>query len=409
MAERFDADVALLTGGWDRPYAFGMTQALSSVGLRVDVITGEDLTAADFPGNTRVRLLPFKQWGGKSGGSLGKARRALRYYSRLLRYAWSSSPRLFHILWNNGFDLFDRTLLMAYYRLLGKTIVFTAHNVNAGARDNRDSAINRLTLRCQYRLSHHIFVHTEEMRAQLLSGFGVQPEKVTVIPFGINNAVPRTALTPAAARERLGIAPDDRVLLFFGNIAPYKGLEYLVQAMPGLLASSSRYRLVVAGRVKDRSSDYWNKVEAALTAVPDQSRVILRTEFIPDEETEIYFKAADLLVLPYVHIFQSGVLFLGFSFGLPAAVADVGNLKAEVQEDETGVWFEPRNPDSLRAAVERYFASPLAHRPDSERRQAIIERAERAHSWDAVAAITRNVYLRVGRGELRQPATSSNQ
>ena len=64
-------------------------------------------------------------------------------------------------------------------------------------------------------------------------------------------------------------------------------------------------------------------------------RVIARIEYVPDEETELYFKAADVLVLPYTHVFQSGVLFLGYSFGLPAIAADVGNLKEEIIEGQT--------------------------------------------------------------------------
>ena len=90
----------------------------------------------------------------------GKAVRLSTYYLRLLKYAVVAKPRIFHILWNNKFELFDRTLLMLYYRLLGRRVVLTAHNVNAAKRDGRDSLLNRLTLWVQYRLSDHIFVHT---------------------------------------------------------------------------------------------------------------------------------------------------------------------------------------------------------------------------------------------------------
>ena len=68
------------------------------------------------------------------------------YYAKLIRYAATAKPRIFHILWNNKFEFFDRTLLMLYYRLLGKKIVLTVHNVNAGRRDSKDTRLNRLTL-----------------------------------------------------------------------------------------------------------------------------------------------------------------------------------------------------------------------------------------------------------------------
>ena len=83
---------------------------------------------------------------------------------------------------HHAVESFDRTLLMAYYRLLGKSTVLTVHNVNAGRRDSKDTPLNRLTLRIQYRLADHIFVHTEKMKLELIAEFGEQETRVTVIP-----------------------------------------------------------------------------------------------------------------------------------------------------------------------------------------------------------------------------------
>ncbi len=91
--------------------------------------------------------------------------------------------------------MFDRTLLMLYYRLLGKKVVLTLHNINASERDANDTTLNRSTLRFQYRLADHIFVHTEKMKLELMQEFRVLPARITVIPFGINNSVPNTSLT----------------------------------------------------------------------------------------------------------------------------------------------------------------------------------------------------------------------
>src|SRR5258708_6465854 len=87
-------------------------------------------------------------------------------------------------------NFFDRTLLLLYYKLLGKKLVFTAHNVNIRKRDCTDTWLNRLSLRIQYQLSDHIFVHTNRMKEELASDFAVTADKVSVIPFGINNTVP---------------------------------------------------------------------------------------------------------------------------------------------------------------------------------------------------------------------------
>src|SRR5436309_3726586 len=93
----------------------------------------------------------------------------------------------------------------------------------------------------------------------------------------------------------------------------------------------------------------------------DRGRIIQRIEHIPYEEIELYFKASDVLVLPYTYVFQSGVLFLGYSFGLPAIATDVGSLREEIVEGETGFMARRRDPSDLERAIRRYFESELYH------------------------------------------------
>ncbi len=140
-------------------------------------------------------------------GALTKVFRVLRYYAKLIKYAAIAEPRIFHILWNNKFELIDRIVLMLYYKMLGKKVVFTAHNVNISKRDGSNSWLSRWTLKFQYRMCDHIFVHTDRMKEELLSEFGVGNHKVEVIPFGLNRTVPDTALTTLEARQRLGLSP----------------------------------------------------------------------------------------------------------------------------------------------------------------------------------------------------------
>src|ERR1700746_833348 len=101
---------------------------------------------------------------------------------------------------------------MLYYKFLRKKIVLTAHNVNTGKRDSRDTRLNHLTLRIQYRLSDHIFVHTEKMKLELIEDFGEKEARITVIPFGMNNSVAQTELDSSGARQRLGIRESERTI-----------------------------------------------------------------------------------------------------------------------------------------------------------------------------------------------------
>jgi D-inositol-3-phosphate glycosyltransferase len=385
--------IALLTGGGDKPYALGMAAALTAVGIHVDFVGSDELSVPEVLGNPRVTFLNFRGDQRSEAALVAKVLRVLNYYGTLIRYAVKAEPKVFHILWNNKFELFDRTLLMIYYKLIRKRLVFTAHNVNANKRDSNDSWLNRLSLKTQYALSDHIFVHTKRMKAELSSDFGVPKSKVSVIPFGINNTVPDTSLSSAEAKRRLGVSSTDKAMLFFGNIAPYKGLEYLTAAFTELLSKDQTYRLIIAGRIKGPEC-YWNTIQQAVERNGVGDRVIARIEYVPDEETELYFKAADVLILPYTDVFQSGVLFLAYSFGLPAVAADVGNLREEIIEGQTGFVFKAESSSDLARKIDEYFNSELLNNLENTRLQ-IKAYANERYSWNKVAAITTVTYSRL--------------
>ena len=404
--------VSLLTGGSDKPYVVGLTGALRSKEISIDLIGSDELNCDPLRNTPGVRFLNLRGDQRSDVGIRDKVLRILKYYAALIGYAAAARPRIFHILWNNKFEYFDRTLLMLYYRMLGKSPVFTAHNINTAKRDSKDSWLNRLTLRTQYRLAKHIFVHTEKMKQELSEEFQVPTNRISVIPFGINNAVPNTSLTPGEAKARLGLAPSSKTILFFGRITPYKGLEYLIAAFRKLAARDHDYRLVIAGR-PDRCEEYWSAIRNDLRDDVAAGRVLLRATFIPDEETESYFKGTDVLVLPYREIYQSGVLFLGHSFGLPVIAADVGSLKDDIVDGKTGFVFKSEDVESLAETLERYFGSDLYADLDA-RRPEIQEFANKRHSWDVVANITLGVYadlLKIGRdgGALGQQSTGDSR
>lgn len=386
-------NVSLLTGGGDKPYALGLTEALTAEGIELDFIGSDDLAVSELLSNPRVGFLNLRGDQRSGVDRMEKVFRVLRYYWKLIRYAATAKPKIFHILWNNKFHYFDRTLLMVYYRLLGKRVVLTAHNVNAGKRDGNDSLGNRLSLKIQYLLCDHIFVHTERMQRDLIAAFGIAGEKVSVISFGINKTVPNTRLATTDAKARLGITDTDKTLLFFGNIAPYKGLHCLVEAFLAILRDCRNYRLIIAGRPKG-SDDYWTKIRETIDRSGADERIIRRIEYVPDEETEFYFKAADVIVLPYTQIFQSGVLLLSYAFGLPVIAADVGSLREEIVSGETGFVFKSEDPLDLGRAIGHYFESDL-YKEIEHRRSWIVQYAAERYSWSKVAVITKAVYSKL--------------
>jgi len=383
--------VTLLTGGFDRPYAFGLAMAMASRAVSMDVIGSDEVDSPEMHSTPGLNFLNLQGNPRENVGLLRRISKVLVFYGRLIRYAAIAKSKIFHILWNNKIQFLDRTLLMVYYKLLGKKIVFTAHNVNAARRDSKDSVFNRLTLRIQYRLADHIFVHTDGMKNELLEHYGVSDKRVTVIPFGINNAVPNTQLTPREAKQRLGIRNQEKTILFFGAIRPYKGLEHLVAAFQRLAPEDQGYRLVIAGEPKKDDMQYLEDILLTIEEHPSREQVIQKIEFVPDPETELYFKAADVLALPYTLIFQSGVLFLAYSFGLPVIAADVGSFRDDIIVGKTGYLFRPGDAADFATTIKTYFESDLFKNLDG-RRQDIRDFAQARNSWDVVGERTSNVY-----------------
>lgn len=384
-------EVGLLTGCQDRPYAFGLAMALISKGIFLDVVGGNEVDSPELHVTPNLRFLNFRGSQRQNDKFAKKLSKLLVYYARLVRYAARSKPRILHILWNNKFELFDRTILMLCYKMLRKKLALTAHNVNKARRDGNDSLLNRLTLRIQYHLCDHIFVHTGKMKDELCQDFGVSEKSVTVIRHPINNAFPDTDLTPSEAKQKLSLRDDEKAILFFGRIRPYKGIELLLAAFRLLVAKHPNYRLILAGEPKKGSEAYRKEIQQTVEKDFRPGQIILKIQFIPDDEMELYLKAADVMVLPYKEIFQSGVLFLAYSFGLPVVATDVGSFREEIAEGSTGFLCRPGDVMDLTGTLEKYFASDL-YRDLRTRRSEIREYAQAVHSWNAVGDLTRKAY-----------------
>ncbi|MGD8353245.1 MAG: glycosyltransferase family 4 protein [Pseudomonadota bacterium] len=378
--------------GGDIYYELGLLQGLVNNGLEVEVVGNNAMGNFEIVRHPQVTFLNFREDQDPSASLVRKFLRIMRFYRRLIWYAMTTKSRIFHIQWLNKFLFFDRIVLNLFYKACGKKLVFTAHNVDQRERDKGNSLYNRLTLKAMYHIYDHIIVHTPKMRDQVIQWFGIHPDKVSVVPYGINDMVPRTGLGQTEARNILGLPQDARVLLFFGFIAPYKGLDILISSMPAVRDSVGDVRLVVAGNIKNRAaSPYWQKIERIIEENDLDRSLKLDIRFIEDEDIEPYFTAADVLVLPYRYIFQSGILFLSLNYGLPVIATDVGSLKDFVETGKTGFVCEPEDPEALSACIVDYFASDI-YKNLPQNKKLIYNYAKEKYSWDKIAKITSEIY-----------------
>lgn len=150
------------------------------------------------------------------------------------------------------------------------------------------------------------------------------------------------------AREYLGISSDTNVLLFFGFIRAYKGLDLLLKALP--LIREQNILLVVAGEFYDEPAAYHRLIKE----LGIESKIKLMADFIPSDQVRFYFSAADLVVQPYRNATQSGVTPLAYHFDKPMVVTNVGGLPDYVENEKTGLIAEPE-PASLAQAINRFF------------------------------------------------------
>jgi len=193
------------------------------------------------------------------------------------------------------------------------------------------------------------------------------------------------------ARRRLGIREHEEVVLFFGYVRRYKGLDTLLSAWPSLRAQRPQATLIVAGEFYEEAAPY-RELAARAGGEP---HVRLLERYLPDDEVEAVFKAADVVVLPYRSATQSGVTAVAYALGVPVVTTNVGGLAETVIEGETGLIVPPEDPAALGAAVVRYFAQDLG-----PRLRAGVARLQSEHSWAALARDTESLIdtLSPGRG-----------
>jgi glycosyltransferase involved in cell wall biosynthesis len=319
-----------------------------------------------------------------------KARNITRFYFSQFRYLLSKEPRIVHFQWLDRFILIDRILLPGLARLCGHKVVLTVHNINAGKRDNRDSLLNRISLSSLYRLAHLLIVHTPQSKIELLKEFPIKESKVSVVKHGMNNRVEQKGLTTVESRLALNIGSTEKVVLFFGNIDYYKGLDLLIDSLNFLSKDLiNNFRLVIAGNSK--VAEYTNFIMGKIEGSGLSHRISHHIGYIPDAEVEQYFMAADCIILPYRSIYQSGVIFMAYAFGLPILVADIANFRSDVADGETGFLIPSNTPHEISKALTDYFSSAL-YKNLPETREQIKKWARENYSWDKIGAETRKLY-----------------
>lgn len=251
----------------------------------------------------------------------------------------------------------------------------------------------------QYFVCHNVFPHERFVMDKFLTklvlkngdGFIVHSkmdeEDLLGIKFNANvrktfhptyNAFKLTDLTKEEARKKLSISADEKILLFFGFVREYKGLQWLIKAMPQIIDKYRDVKLLVVGDFGTDKDDYMQLMKACNV----EKYIQVYDGYIPDNEVENYFSATDMVVCPYESATQSGIVQIAYGFEKTVLVTNVGGLPEVVEDGKTGYVVESKNPEQLAEKIIDFYEKDR----ENEFHENILEAAYK-FSWDRMTEV----------------------
>lgn len=355
-------------------YTVALANGLARVS-KVWLVLPEEAAAEARRGlDDRVTLLLFRK------PRLRQPLRQVRMCTGLLRRIREIDPDVVHVQQGHLWFNLALPLLRPY------PLVLTIHDHTHHPGDRPSRKTPQAVMSFAFRRADHVIVHGEALKREVVERRRLRDARVHVVP---HVAVGDGGAAPDADG-------DGRVVLFFGRIWPYKGLEYLIRAEPLVAAEVPDVHTVIAGTGEDFAR------YRRLMAHPERFRV--HDEFVSNERRAELFATAAVVVLPYVEASQSGVVPVAYAFGKPVVATTVGALPEAVEDGRTGLLVPPRDEAALAQAIVSLLRDPALRRKlgANGRRKLDTELAP-----EAVARKTLAVYELALRGRAARAARRS--
>lgn len=370
------------------PYDHHLCRGLATVGCDLALYT----TRSDYHewnGDTRYERIEYfyghtnALYGGREelpGRTAVKGLEHVADMTRFVREARSLDPDVVHVQWA-PVPVVDRWFLRALARVA--PLVFTVHDTTPfhGASTSR---LQLLAAEGVYEPCDRLIVHTETSRDELADR-GVSAADVAVVPHGILE-YPNATAVDGGDDGSSDDGGEDRTILFFGTIKPYKNVDTLLEAFATLPAETrATTDLHVAGNPKMDVEPLRRR--AGELGIQSSVRWDLR--FVPDTEVSDLFSAADLVVFPYDDIDQSGALLTALQYEVPIVATDVAGFAEVLTDGDHGFLVAPNDAAELSEAIHRVLTDPdLATRMSEN----VGDLADSIPSWTEIADRTREVY-----------------
>jgi glycosyltransferase involved in cell wall biosynthesis len=279
--------------------------------------------------------------------------------------------------WTPYFTFLDKFLTHKIKRNLKSKIIFLCHNVIPHKQSSLDKILSKIALK----KGDYFIVHASKEKQDLQK----------ILPNISSNSIIKTThpsydvqfrykeISKEEAKKKINIT--GKVILFFGYIRDYKGLMYLINAMPNIL-KRMELTLLIVGEVWEGNDKYHQQVKKL--GIENNVRII--DNYVPDDNVCYYYSACDLVVLPYLTATNSGIVQIAFGFEKPVIITNVGGLPEVVSHEKTGLVIPPKDSKSIEEAVIRFYKENLGEKF----KENIIKEKER-FSWERMVEVIENL------------------
>ncbi|MBU4444921.1 glycosyltransferase [bacterium] len=235
------------------------------------------------------------------------------------------------------------TIILILKLFSNTKILFICHNVV----EHESGLLKKLLSKMVLAKGDFFIVHSNEEKERLKELIGDRNIRETFHPT--YEEFNSEEITKQKAKENIGI-DDERVILFFGFVREYKGLKYLLEAMPNVL-KSVKVKLLIAGEFWDDKQNYIDLIGK----LDINANVKIIDEYIPNEEIPSYFYASDIVILPYTSVTGSGLVQLAYGFNKPVVVSNIGALSQIVIDKKTGFLVDPEDSQGIADSIIDYY------------------------------------------------------
>lgn len=360
----------------DYKYTYSLANALKACGNEVELII-DDKKDNDY---CQCRCINKFLTSRKD---IGKGKKLLNYietYRFIVKKAISEHFDVVHVQWFQ-FSLVDYYFLKKL-RNNGIKVVVSVHDILPFNEKKYDMFYHKKI----YGLCNQIIVQAETNIKRFDELFPEDSDKVTFIPHGhfLDFADKHGK---EESKRYLNIPNDKVILLFFGQIKKVKGVGVLLEAFGQLTQKRDDLYLVIAGSVWKDNFDPYQEIIARYGLNESQLKADIR--FIPDDEVGYYYSACDIAMMPYLDVYQSGVIQLVYAYEKPAVATAIAPFMEIVEDGVTGYLCQPNDVESLKNAIERAVS-------EKERFESLGKAGRQKiaikYSWDDIAGKVTELY-----------------